>query len=237
MEVPTLQFEGELRRKGYRYIVGLDEVGRGCWAGPVVAGAVILPVDDRAACLVLRAAGVRDSKLLNPTQREVLVPLIEEIALAAAVGEAAPAEIDDLGIVPASRLAMRRALAALDVEGEALLLDAFPLGEVDLPQRAIVRGDRHSLSIAAASIIAKVHRDRIMCAFDSTFPGYHFARNKGYGTPAHRTALTDLGPTPLHRLSWAPLRARQLTLDLAAEATESETEGADADSRPDGLSP
>ncbi|HBY94859.1 MAG TPA: ribonuclease HII [Chloroflexi bacterium] len=219
MIIPTLQFETELRRAGHRHIVGLDEVGRGCWAGPVVAGAVILPVDDRAACLVLRAAGARDSKLLSPAQRETLVPLIKEVALAVAVGGASAAEIDELGIAPASRLAMRRALAGLDLKGDALLLDAFPLREISLPQRAIVRGDQHSLSIAAASIIAKVYRDRLMCAYESDFPGYDFARNKGYGTPAHRAALAAFGPTRLHRLTWAPLLARQLALDLR-EATD-----------------
>lgn len=223
MEIPTLQFEGELRRDGHRHIVGLDEAGRGCWAGPVVAGAVVLPLEDRAACLVLRAAGVRDSKLLSPAQREALVPLIEEVALAVAVGEASATEIDTLGIAPATRLAMRRALATLDVKGDALLLDAFPLREVDLPQRALVRGDQHSLSIAAASIVAKVHRDRLMCRYECDFPGYDFARNKGYGTPAHRAALATLGPTRLHRLSWAPFRVQQLALDLGDAATGGES--------------
>lgn len=211
---PTLEFEEELRGQGYRYIVGLDEVGRGCWAGPVVAGAVVLPLDDRAACLVLRAVGVRDSKQLGPEQRQALAPMIEEVALASAVGEASPQEIDTLGIAPASRLAMRRAFAALAVPGDALLLDAFPLPEVPLPQRPIIRGDARCLSIAAASVIAKVYRDRLMCSYDARFPEYRFASNKGYGTAEHRSALAELGPTPLHRRSWAPVAARQLALHL-----------------------
>lgn len=220
MPSPSLHFEEEFLRQGYRYIVGLDEVGRGCWAGPVVAGAVILPVENRPACLLLRAAGVQDSKLLRPEQRARLVPLIEEIALAVAVGEASPAEIDALGIAPASRLAMQRALSSLGTGGDALLLDAFPLPEVRLPQRAIVRGDSDSLSIAAASIVAKVYRDNLMCAYDAEFPGYDFGRHKGYGTARHRTALEALGPSPLHRMTWAPLSGFQLSLQLVEETDE-----------------
>ncbi len=137
---PTLEHESELWGAGHRYIAGLDEVGRGCLAGPVMAGAVVLPQDEGAGA-ALRAAGLRDSKKLSARQRETLVPLIEEVALAVAVGEASAAEIDEIGIVRACALAMRRALARLACPVEALLLDAFPLPNEPLPQRAIVRGD------------------------------------------------------------------------------------------------
>ncbi|MDQ4076941.1 MAG: ribonuclease HII, partial [Chloroflexota bacterium] len=181
----------------------------------VVAGAVVLPA-DRALCTTLRAAGLRDSKQLTPKQREMLVPCIEAVALSVAVGEASPVEIDEQGIVPACRLAMRRALETLVCDAQALLLDAFPLPDEERPQRAIVRGDNLSLSIAAASVVAKVYRDQMMVAYEHDFPGYDFASNKGYAAPAHRAALRTLGPTPIHRLSWRPLRelaSEQLPLD------------------------
>lgn len=203
---PTLAWEMELQAEGHRLVAGLDEVGRGCLAGPVMAGAVVLPLEDRVLCNVLRAAGLRDSKKLRATQRESLVPLIEEVALGVAVGAATPAEIDEWGIVRACRLAMARALRALPCEPTALLLDAFPLPDERRPQRAIVRGDDASLSIAAAAVVAKVTRDRLMVEADEQFPGYGFASHKGYAAARHRAALQQFGPTPLHRLSWKPLR-------------------------------
>lgn len=204
MPPPSLREEFALRQAGYKWIAGLDEAGRGAWAGPVVAGAVVLPLDreDLPAAL----AAVRDSKRLTPQKREFLLPIVEEVALASAVGRAEPAEIDRMGIAPATRLAMTRALHALGRQPDFLLLDAFPLPESPLPQRAIVHGDALCLSIAAASILAKVTRDRWMCELDGDFPGYGLARHKGYGTAAHRRALDRLGPTPLHRMSWAPMR-------------------------------
>ncbi len=207
MPPPSLREEFALRQAGYKWIAGLDEAGRGAWAGPVVAGAVILPLDreDLPAAL----AAVRDSKRLTPRKRERLLPLIKDLALTTAVGRAEPAEIDRLGIAPATRLAMARALEALNPQPDCLLLDAFPLPESPLPQRAIVRGDALCLSIAAASIVAKVTRDRWMRDLDGEFPGYGLARHKGYGTAAHRRALDRLGPTPLHRMSWAPMRRAQ----------------------------
>jgi ribonuclease HII len=213
---PTLQYERDFWQAGHRLIAGLDEVGRGCLAGPVVAGAVVLPVGEPALCGVLRAAGLRDSKKLSSARREALLPLIEEIALGVAVGVGSVVEIDEVGIVPACRRAMQRALRALPCAVEALLLDAFPLPDEARPQQAIVRGDDASLSIAAASVVAKVYRDRLMAEYEREFPGYGFASNKGYAAPAHRAALRTLGATPLHRMSWAPLRAlaaRQLPLE------------------------
>jgi len=189
-------------RAGHRHVAGLDEVGRGAWAGPVVAGAVILPLERPDLSSLL--ANVRDSKQLTPQQREEVLPTILRIAVATAVGRAEPAEIDKLGIAVATRLAMKRALASLAVHPDCLLLDAFPLPESPLPQKAIVRGDATSLSIAAASILAKVTRDRWMADLDREWPGYGFARQ--YGTAAHLRAIAALGPTPWHRLSWAPFR-------------------------------
>ncbi len=203
--MPTLEFERTFWEQGYRYVAGCDEVGRGCWAGPVVAGAVVLPAWDVPLCTLLRAAGLRDSKRLSPQKRAALVPLIREVALAWAVGEASPEEVDRLGIVPATRLAIRRALERLPVPPQALLLDALTLPEVSLPQQPVVDGDDRSLSIAAASVLAKVYRDELMVKLDTQFPGYGFARHKGYGTPQHREALARLGPSPLHRHTWTPV--------------------------------
>jgi ribonuclease HII len=220
---PTLDHETELWLAGHRYVAGLDEVGRGCLAGPVVAGAVILPISDRSLCNLLRAAGLRDSKKLTAAQRLTLASLIREVALAFAIGEADATEIDEHGIVGACRRAMFRALEALPCAPDALLLDAFPLpGHPCHEQRAIIRGDDLSLSIAAASVLAKVHRDGLMEGYDGDFPGYGFASHKGYAAPQHRDALRSLGPTPLHRMSWAPLRAltiRQLTLEESGDGS------------------
>lgn len=212
---PTLKYERIFQERGFQHIAGCDEAGRGCWAGPVVAGVTVLPVSDHPLCAVLRAAGVQDSKRLSPRRREELVPLIQDVALAWAVGQADPAEVDEYGIARATRLAIQRALQQLPRFPGALLLDAFPLPEVDLPQQAIVKGDNHSLSIAAASVLAKVYRDAMMVDFDAEYPGYGFAQHKGYGTSQHQEALNTLGPTPLHRHSWAPvLRLRQEEMDL-----------------------
>ncbi len=202
---PDLAFEQAFWQAGHHYVAGLDEVGRGCLAGPVMAGAVVLPPDPVIGTL-LRAAGLRDSKKLTAAQRERLLPQIGEVSLGWAVGAASAAEIDALGIVAACQLAMRRALAALPCPVECLLLDAFPLADEVRPQRAIVRGDDASLSIAAASVVAKVQRDRWMQALEQTWPGYGFASNKGYAAPAHRSALRVLGPTPQHRMTWKPLQ-------------------------------
>jgi len=185
-------------------VAGLDEAGRGAWAGPVVAAAVVLPPLDPD--LRRRLAGVRDSKLLSPARREALLTTICEYALAYGVGAAPPAEIDRLGIVPATRKAMAQALEGLPLPPDYLLIDYLPLPEVPLPQHSLPKGDVHVLSIAAASILAKVSRDRLMIQLEQQWPGYGFAQHKGYGTAQHQAALRALGPSQVHRLSFAPLR-------------------------------
>jgi len=216
---PTFALERELSAQGYLHIAGLDEAGRGAWAGPVVAAAVILPVDDRdspsstKATLAEELKGVRDSKLLSPRRREELLEVIRAKARAVSVGVVGPEDIDLQGIVPATRRAMCLALNGLEVSPDYLLIDYLLLPEVSVPQRAMAHGDRLCLSIAAASIIAKVHRDRLMMELDVRFPGYGLAQHKGYGTIAHRMALARLGPTPIHRLSWAPCRRLRHELD------------------------
>jgi len=184
-------------------VAGLDEAGRGAWAGPVVAAAVILPRGD-GVCAAL--TGVRDSKQLSPTARERLVARIFDVALAVGVWRGEQQEIDALGIVPATRLAMQRALAALTVAPEALVIDALCLPGINLPQDAFPYADARSLSVAAASIIAKVTRDRWMAGVaEVDFPGYGFAQHKGYGTQQHQAALNRLGVCPLHRLTFRPV--------------------------------
>ena len=198
---PSWQWEVSLRGRGYSLIAGIDEVGRGPLAGPVMAGAVVLPLGMRAPWL----ASIRDSKQLTPRTREVLSEKILGKALAIGIGSASPEEVDDLGIVPATRLAMSRAVSQLPLAPEYLLIDALKLHEVDIPQAAVIHGDCISISIASASIVAKVARDRLMERMDSVYPGFGFARNKGYGTPEHFEALGRLGPSPIHRFSFSPL--------------------------------
>lgn len=186
-------------------IAGLDEAGRGAWAGPVVAGAVILPLDrfDLAHAL----AGVNDSKQLSPAMREALLPRITEAAVAVGVGYATHVEIDQCGIVPATRLAMQRALANLSVPPDALLTDAMPMPELHLPCTPLIKGDQRSLSIAAASIVAKVTRDHFMDELDGLFPQYGFLVHKGYGTALHQQTLRRFGPSTVHRMTFAPVLA------------------------------
>ncbi|MBI5034553.1 MAG: ribonuclease HII [Chloroflexi bacterium] len=215
---PTLRFEHAYWTRGITHVAGLDEVGRGAWAGPVVAAAVILPrvrrIKDWAAQDALRELELaRDSKLLSPAQREKLFEPICAAALAYATGLATHEEIDVLGIVPATRLAMQRALEALTVPIGALLIDAIKLPAFALPQKAIIHGDQLSLSIACASILAKVTRDRMMVELETEFPGYAFGQHKGYGTAAHQAALQKLGVCRIHRASFAPIR--DLSANLA----------------------
>jgi ribonuclease HII len=202
---PDLREEMALYRQGYRLIAGLDEAGRGSWAGPVVAGAVVLPLgNDR---LGQALDGVRDSKELNPLERERLYDVIQAEALAVGVGMMPPDQIDELGIVPTTKEAMALAIAQLACPPDFLLIDFLGLAQLDYPQKSIVHGDALSLSIAAASIVAKVSRDRFMIELDGQYAGYGFASHKGYGTPQHRAALDRLGPSPIHRFSYAPIRA------------------------------
>ena len=199
---PDYSEESILIDKGYSLIAGLDEVGRGTLAGPVVAGVVILPVNPEYPWV----KDIRDSKMLTPKRRERILKDMEKDCLAIQTGSASVAEIDQDGIVKATSLAMKRALKSLPLEPQYLLLDAFPLPEINIPQKAIVKGDVHCLSIAAASIAAKVFRDKIMVEKDKTYPGYGFASNKGYGTKEHLDQLSKEGPCDIHRYSFAPIK-------------------------------
>ncbi len=202
---PTLDEELGLLRAGLFPIAGLDEAGRGAWAGPVVAAAVALPLERLQQDPHL-LAGVDDSKRLSPRRREELAQEIAAVALGVGIGVVSPALVDALGVIGATRLAMRQALGRLGLSPGALLLDALTLPALSLPQRGIIRGDARSLSVAAASILAKVHRDRLMVAWAQCYPAYGFDRHKGYGTPEHRRTLDRCGPCPLHRRSFAPVR-------------------------------
>jgi len=199
---PDLHFEQALWEAGIQRVAGIDEAGRGALAGPVAAAAVILPPDLPARAL----EGVRDSKQMTPSQREYWAEQVRAYALAWAVGYATPQEIDRMGILPALYQAVRRALACLQPSPEFLLMDYLRLPECELPQTALVKGDQRALSIAAASVLAKTHRDALMRRWDARYPGYGFARHKGYGTSAHRQAIAALGPSPLHRRTfrWHP---------------------------------
>lgn len=177
------------------YICGIDEAGRGPLAGPVVAGAVILPKD----CEILY---LNDSKKLSAKKREVLYDEIMEKAIAVGIGMASPARIDEINILQATYEAMRSAIAQLGVIPDILLNDAVTIPQVTIPQVPIIKGDAKSVSIAAASILAKVTRDRLMVQYDEVLPGYGFGQNKGYGSKEHIQALQKLGPTPIHRQSF-----------------------------------
>jgi len=195
---PTDEFELEARRCGYRRIAGLDEAGRGPLAGPVIAAAVILPT----RC---RLSGVDDSKQLSEAERDRLYDLIVGRAVAIGVGSASEQEIDRSNILEATRLAMHRAVAGLSSSPDFLLLDAITLPGSQLPFRSIIKGDALSLSIAAASIVAKVTRDRLMADYHRRYPEYNFLSHKGYGTAEHLLRLSEHGPSPIHRRTFAPV--------------------------------
>jgi ribonuclease HII len=196
---PDLSFEQALWSQGVQMIAGIDEAGRGALAGPVAAGVVILPARDG---LMAQLRGVRDSKQMTPEQRAKWADELRLIALAWGVGLASAREIDEFGIVPATRLAAQRALQQITIQPQHLLLDFLQLPEVHLPQTPLVKGDERSLSIAAASILAKTIRDELLCDYNRQYPGYGFAVHKGYGTAAHRLAMQRLGLTPIHRRSF-----------------------------------
>jgi ribonuclease HII len=201
---PDLQFEQALWAKDVHLVAGVDEAGRGALLGPVAAGAVILPAGQPD--LMDRLEGVRDSKEMTPAERDYWAVQIQAVALAWAVGYATADEIDQMGIAPATRLAACRALAQLTPAAEHLLIDYIKLPEVDLPQTSLIKGDARSLTIAAASVLAKTGRDAILVGMDAEFPGYGLAQNKGYATAAHRAAIASLGPCKQHRHSFAPIR-------------------------------
>ena len=198
--LPTLMLELEARATWNGHVCGVDEAGRGPWAGPVSAAAVILNPDDLPP-------GIDDSKALTEKRRAALEPLIKSRALAWGVGFASVEEIDELNILHATGLAMRRAVEALAHPPVHALVDGNYRFKLPCPVTPVVKGDSRSLSIAAASILAKTARDRLMIEMDATYPGYGFASHKGYNAPIHQKALQTLGPCPEHRRSWAPIKA------------------------------
>jgi len=200
--MPSFVEEEMLEAQGYQRIAGIDEVGRGALAGPVVAAAVILPHHIEAPWF----SEVKDSKQLTPARREVLFHRIHEVAISIGIGLVPHYLIDAQGIIKATRLAMKLAVDQLSPPPESLLIDYMRLPEVRLPQKEITHGDSLSMSIACASIIAKVARDELMVAFDKIYPGYGLAQHKGYGTKGHLACLSRLGPCPIHRQSFRPVR-------------------------------
>lgn len=206
-----LDYEMVYLQHGYRHIVGIDEVGRGAWAGPLTAGAVCLPILDSRLSEILE--GVRDSKQLTPRRRTALAEKIKETAVAWGIGSASSAEIDQYGIAEANRMAMRRALEALLAQRRGfspdyLLMDYIKWTDSPIlcPYQPIKKGDQQSLTIAAASILAKTWRDAHMTDLEDKYTGYHFALHKGYGTEKHRAALRIYGASDVHRKSFAPIR-------------------------------
>jgi len=200
---PTTEHEHELLGRGLARVAGVDEAGRGCWAGPVVAAAVVL--GPRALAEPALLAGVDDSKQLSPEARELAYARVRAAAEGVGVGAVPAYLIDAYGILPATRLAMQIAVLSLPCPADGLLIDAVALPELGLPQLALIKGDARSLSIAAASVVAKVTRDRLMRSADAALPAYGFAAHKGYGTAAHARALAAHGPSPIHRNSFRPL--------------------------------
>ncbi|MBI2936143.1 MAG: ribonuclease HII [Chloroflexi bacterium] len=199
---PTWREEKLGLAQGHRHIAGIDEVGRGPLAGPLVAAAIILPLQPDASW----TKGIRDSKLLSPEARRRLHARLCQVAISHGIGIVGPDQVDSLGIVEATRRAMVHAVRQLDPRPDLLLIDAMPLPQAGLPHKAIVHGDALCVSIAAASIVAKVTRDQLMQEMDRAYPGYGFAQHKGYPTPAHLQQLRRLGPSPLHRRSFGPVR-------------------------------
>jgi ribonuclease HII len=198
---PSFAEEKLLQEQGYRYVAGVDEVGRGALMGPVVAAAVILPEKIKAKW----KSQVRDSKQLKPETREYLYGYIIETSLSYGIGSCSNEIIDELGIAKATRLAMIAAIEKLKPQPQYLLIDYVKLTESVLPQKGIKHGDSLVFSIACASIIAKVTRDRLVTEMDKDYPGYGFAEHKGYGTEEHLKCLWEKGPCPLHRRSFSPV--------------------------------
>jgi ribonuclease HII len=208
-----LLLERDLMAHGVRRIAGVDEAGRGPLAGPVTAAAVVLPVSWLSNGLPAPLRGLNDSKQLSPADRECFFSeLTNNPDLHWAVVSLDAQTIDAINILRATHEAMRRALNALNPPPEHILLDGLPAPLLDCPQTAVVKGDTLSSSIAAASVLAKVTRDRLMIEFDQLYPGYGFALHKGYATPEHLDALQRLGPSPIHRRSFSPLKPQQIEL-------------------------
>jgi ribonuclease HII len=196
---PTFNIENQIWTKGYHLIAGIDEVGRGPLAGPVVAGAVILPQKPAKSWI----SQIRDSNDLTEKKREKLSDIIKEKAVAWGLGMVSPEEIDTRGIMQATRMAMMMAVEQLSSPPHFLLVDAIKLPDLKVPQHSVIRGDKLCLSIACASIVAKVTRDKMMADYDVSYPGYGFSKHKGYGTREHMLSLQKLGPCPIHRRSFS----------------------------------
>ena len=192
--------ERTVRQMGYELVAGIDEVGLGPLAGPAVAAAVVLP-------LGVRLPGLNDSKKMKPADRAKVDRAIRRHAVAIGLGLVGPEVIDEQGLIRARQLSMRRAVENLPLPPEYLLVDAWDVPDLAVPQMCVIKGDSVCASIMAASIVAKVHRDNLMVEYDRQYPGYGFAVHKGYATRAHQDALRALGPSPIHRMSWAPIRA------------------------------
>jgi ribonuclease HII len=193
--MPHLIYESDTRCAGYSFIAGIDEAGRGPLAGPVIAAAVILPEH-------VELDGVRDSKRMTPRAREEALALIEERAISFSLGVVGPGEIDKINILQATLKAMKQAVLDLDPQPDFLLIDGTHRIELPIQQRCIVRGDQECLSISAASVVAKVYRDRMMCSYHALYPQYDFSTNKGYGTRRHLAAIARYGPCAIHRLTF-----------------------------------
>lgn len=206
MIIPDFSREADLQKKGYLNIVGVDEAGRGPWAGPVVAGAVIFENDEKLIAELI-AAGIRDSKKISEKKREKLYDFIIQNSKAWGVGIVSEKIIDEINILNATKLAMRLALEKMSVKPDFLLIDGNGILQ-DFPARqmAVPRADQNILSVSAASILAKVTRDRILIQFEEKYPGYGFSKHKGYGTQMHMDALINLGPCEIHRRSFAPIK-------------------------------
>jgi len=198
MLFPDLKFEQLLWKDGFTRLAGIDEAGRGAWAGPVAAAAVILPANPSLTRILNR---VRDSKLMTVLAREIWAPRIKEAAVGWGLGFSSAEEIDTLGIIAATKLAAKRALE--NIIPDYLITDYLIFPEINLPQTALVKGDQRSLSVASASVLAKTARDALMRELDSQYPGYGFARHKGYGTRRHREAIMQLGRCEIHRNSFS----------------------------------
>lgn len=201
---PNLAFEEALWKAGLTIVAGVDEAGRGAWAGPVYAGAVVLPNNDQISSQLI---GVNDSKKCTPKQRESLALKIKQASACWGIGCASAQEIDQYGIVSSTRMAMMRALEGLNGLPCHVLIDYMTIPDLALPQTSLVKGDARSLSIAAASILAKTARDEVMRNLDLIYPGYGFSLHKGYGTRLHQSALESIGPCAAHRKSFAPIEA------------------------------
>jgi ribonuclease HII len=207
---PTLAQELRLWQSGYRFVAGVDEAGRGALAGPVVAAAVIVPVGTAGAGIW---GAVADSKLLTPAERLVLVPQIQAAAVAWGIGAVPATQIDQMGIAPATRLAMTQAIAALGQQPDYLLLDWVRLPQLNIAQESFTKADRDIVAVAAASILAKVYRDQVMVELHTTYPCYRFHNHKGYGTAVHLAAIQAYGPCAEHRHTFAPIAGQHSLFD------------------------